>query len=150
MQKLFPMKSESICLAWGDFARAVGEQFGVQPSLVLSMIEQESRGDILARSRVNARGLMQIRQLALDDFNHMTDQYEPVTHREVQVNPHLNVYICTWYFGRMLEQTKDIATALRAYNVGLGTIRKKSGEPGLKYSREVLARQPKFELLLVK
>ena len=98
------------------------------PGLISSLIQAESSGNPTATSIKGARGLMQITQPALDDFNLyqkksyvMDDMFDEGKNREVG----------RWYFAdripKMLNayQIEDtVENRLWAYNAGIGNVRK--------------------------
>jgi soluble lytic murein transglycosylase-like protein len=113
--------------------------------IVTAIVAIESAGNVAARSQAGAVGLMQITQPALDDYN----DARGTAHRleALAQSPSLNVRV-GYYYLRMLETDHglDRYDALRAYNVGLGTVRRDvSGEAGGVYAVKVLAYAQRLE-----
>ena len=119
-------------------------QYGLEPTLMLALTEQESAYDPQAVSRVGARGLMQImpatgkdiaRELGVSDY----DLNDPET----------NVMFGTYYLKKMMDRYDgDIDKALAAYNAGPGNVDKYNGIPPFKetqkYVKKIKERQSKF------
>lgn len=89
------------------------EQARLDPVLVFAMIEVESRWDPDAVSERGARGLMQLRRLALESEAQAAgfsadDPHDPV----------VNVRAGIRYYRRMVRAFRDADLALVAYNVG--------------------------------
>lgn len=115
--------------------------------VVTAIIAIESAGNVAARSPAGAVGLMQITQPALDDYN----DARGTAHRleTLTQTPSLNVRV-GYYYLRMLETDHglDRYDALRAYNVGLGTVRRDvTGEAGGNYAVKVLAYAQRLEAI---
>ena len=89
-----------------DIAHAEATRQGIDPALVMAVIEQESGGRKDARSKVGARGLMQIM---------------PATAKDLKIDPKCpkqNVRGGVSYLKRLIAKYGDISHALMAYNWG--------------------------------
>lgn len=121
-------------------AIAEAHKQGIDPALVLSVIQQESDGDPQARSRAGAVGLMQLM---------------PNTAKELKVTnprcPKQNVSGGVRYLRTLLNRYNNVTLALYAYNWGMGNVDHwlKSGtgskgqpmpEETRKYAPSILAR----------
>ncbi len=123
-------------------AAAIAEESavaGLDPLLVLAMIEVESGFDVDARSPRGARGLMQLR---LATFAHETERSR--LGGGVPEDPVLNVRAGVRYYRRLLAAFRRHELALMAYNAGPTRIRgylRKGGIPERfrGYPRRVLA-----------
>lgn len=108
-------------------------------TLVTALIAVESGGNSHAISATGAVGLMQIEQPALDDYN---DAHETNLRLSALVSvPAINVRVGYWYL-KHLEDGYNLSRydALRAYNVGLGTVRADvTGGAGAGYAVKVTA-----------
>lgn len=94
-------------------------EFGVDPSMIMAMINQESAGNAGAVSPKGAQGLMQLM---------------PATAQELGVknilDPRENIRGGTQYIAKMLKQFGgDRSKALAAYNAGPGAVTKHGGIP---------------------
>jgi soluble lytic murein transglycosylase-like protein len=99
-----------------EVARAVSEEAraaGLDPLLMLAVIEVESGWDPHARSDRDAHGLMQLQPPTLAD--EAADGQLPSTNAH---DPLVNVRAGIRYFGRMVERFGDTELALVAYNAG--------------------------------
>jgi soluble lytic murein transglycosylase len=106
---LFPVRH------WGIISQQAAK-LNIDPNLVLGLIRQESAFDENARSKANARGLMQIlpstgrklaRQAGIPRFN-AKKLYQAET----------NIILGTRYFAARLQQYGKAELALAAYNAG--------------------------------
>lgn len=134
---------------WGWLAKLCAAQYNISAALILGIVEQESAGDFLAVSGADAVGLMQIRQPALDDYNRAHGEHFKLD--DLRLLPQLNVRVGSWYIAWLLQQFEgDEMLALRAYNVGIGTV-KRGEDPlaGVEYAKKVQERAEAFSRLLV-
>lgn len=100
-----------------DFARAEAERQGIDPSLVLRVMQAESAGRANAVSPKGATGPMQLM---------------PGTARDLGVNindPLDNIRGGVRYLAQQLKSFGDPTLALAAYNAGPGNVRKYGGVP---------------------
>lgn len=114
----------------GELIHDTSMRYGVDPMLVVAIVESESNFKRNARSREGARGLMQIgpstaRSLGLKDPN------DPVTNVDAGVR-YLK-YLET-HFG---DKTNVV---LAAYNAGEGAVRRHSGVPPYRETRKYVSR----------
>ncbi|MCL1995396.1 MAG: lytic transglycosylase domain-containing protein [Defluviitaleaceae bacterium] len=93
----------------------------VDPVLVASIINVESRFDRYAVSHAGASGLMQLmpntavwaaEELGIEDFYF----------DEMVFDPHININIGTWYIRSLLDSHHTMPVALAAYNAGRGNV----------------------------
>ena len=92
------------------------QNHGVDPMLVLAIIEQESTFKIDARGRHGSLGLMQIRPFVAADVARRHNI--PWKGTKTLLDPAANVQIGACYLGEMLEMHGDPALAIAAYNMG--------------------------------
>jgi hypothetical protein len=92
------------------------QSHGVDPMLVLAIIEQESTFKIDARGRHGSIGLMQIRPFVAADVARRHNI--PWQGKKTLLDPAANVQIGACYLGEMLEMHGDPALAIAAYNMG--------------------------------
>lgn len=107
----------------GVLARALVEasrEHGLEPALVLAVIEVESRFDPFAVSHKGALGLMQI----------LPSTGAPIARRlgipwrgpQTLFDPHANVRIGVAYLRELIDRYANVRAALAAYNWGPGEI----------------------------
>lgn len=89
---------------------------GVDPLLVLAIIEQESAFRIKARGPRGSLGLMQIRSFVAEDVARR--HKIPWKGAKTLLDPAANVQIGACYLGEMLEMHGDPGLAIAAYNMG--------------------------------
>ena len=104
---------------------SASEEFGVNASIIYSIIKVESGFNSKAVSASGAIGLMQIKpstaQYIVSSTNIFDTDYD-------LTDPKTNIRIGTWYIKYLLEKFKDQLTALAAYNAGEGGVRNWLGE----------------------
>lgn len=107
-------------IIYKDHIMEYSNQYELDPYLVLAVIKVESNFDKDARSKKDAKGLMQIsnqtgkwafESLSLDNFT-PTRLYDPKT----------NIRIGTWYLNKLIRQFDSIDLALASYNAGSGNV----------------------------
>ena len=114
--------------------------FNVPVSLVIAMIDQESKFNPEVVSKTGDYGLMQI-----NTINHewLAEEYRTAD----MLNPYQNVFCGIKVIGSYIQNYNDYGLALMAYNMGdYGA--KKAWENGIKstsYSESVLALMQKYE-----
>lgn len=116
--------------------QTVALKHGVDPALVHAVIEAESNYQPRARSRVGARGLMQVMPSTAREFG--------VSSATMLFDPRQNVEAGVQYLKVLIERFDgDLPTALAAYNAGPGAVFKYDGIPPYpetrKYVRKVLS-----------
>ncbi len=103
---------------WLPAIRWVAGQAGVDPQLVVAVVDQESHFNPRAVSSAGAIGLMQI---------------TPDTARALKINPWnplQNLWGGVWYLSNLLRHYNgDAALALAAYNAGPGAVSRYNGIP---------------------
>ena len=106
--------------------KAASEQYNISPALIAAVIHSESNFRPSVRSKVGARGLMQIM---------------PATGRHLGLknafNPHQNIMAGSKYLSQLSKTFKgDIMLMAAAYNAGPGAVKKYSGIPPYKETRK--------------
>lgn len=89
---------------------------GLDPLLVLALVRQESAFNPDARSRVGARGLMQVMPATARMISR-------VRRANLLLRPSVNIEVGTKYFKKRLSQfSGDVEMTLAAYNAGAGRV----------------------------
>ncbi len=98
-----------------DFDPIVKEaarKYGVEPPLILAVIQAESAGDPLAVSRAGAQGLMQLMPETAAQLG-VSDPFDPAQ----------NIMAGTRYLRQLLDRYRgDVRLALASYNWGIGNL----------------------------
>ncbi|OPJ55514.1 lytic transglycosylase domain-containing protein [Alkalithermobacter paradoxus] len=94
-------------------------EYEIDPYLVFAIIRTESKFFPYAKSRKDAKGLMQIAPItenwAKEELNKTNiDIYDPKT----------NIKIGCWYLSKLMRQFDDIDLVIAAYNGGSGNVDK--------------------------
>ncbi|OWW21489.1 lytic transglycosylase domain-containing protein [Noviherbaspirillum denitrificans] len=96
-------------------------QHGVPPSLIHAVIQKESRYNPKARSKKNARGLMQVTPA--------TARFVGVSSGQSLFDPQTNIHAGTAYLKYLMGTHATFDEVLAAYNSGPGNVRKYNGVP---------------------
>lgn len=91
-------------------------EIGVEPHVLLGVIDVESTFDACARSHVGALGLMQVmpyRILGRDEARQLLAFNSHLTY-----DPYWNVAFGAQYLGELIQRFDSVETALAAYNAG--------------------------------
>jgi soluble lytic murein transglycosylase-like protein len=105
-------------------------QYGLDPSLVMAMIHQESSFNPMATSPKNAQGLMQLIPATAERFG-VRDPYDPVENLRGGMK----------YFRWLLDKFDgNVALALAGYNAGEGAVMKHGGIPPYAETRDYVKR----------
>jgi soluble lytic murein transglycosylase-like protein len=125
--KLQPTKYDGLLKELADNA-------GVPWDLARAVSYAESAGNPSARSRVGAKGLMQVMPDTLKDAGYGVSPAKNGSIRET-------TRVGMDYLGAMLkEYNGDVDKALAAYNAGVGTVRKYGGVPPYKETQKYIGR----------
>lgn len=116
-----------------DYAFYYAQTYQVDPLWVLSIMWVESHFKPEVRSRVHARGLMQIMPGTAHYLNHLLDRpLSPKLAVELSKGPAHNIQLGTYYLGRLLRRfAGNHVYATVSYNMGPGfTLRRlRTGRP---------------------
>lgn len=127
------MTTKELIRAYYPLTVQHGTANGIEPTLILAVIKQESNGNPKAQGPTGDFGLMQITQPALTDYNN-------ANHTSLFINdlltPEINIKVGSWYLSNLFRNTGNWKMAVRAYNVGLGNIKTKLNA-GVSYADSV-------------
>ena len=118
------------------------KKHGLDPVLVLAVINVESRFHHQKTSPDGARGLMQIRPFVGSNLAEQTEMVEDWEGAESLDDPILNVKLGIFYLGSLKKRFKNMELALTAYNWGPTRVqsRLEEDEPiSLDYAERVLS-----------
>jgi hypothetical protein len=115
---------------FGELITATARRYGLDPLLVLAMVEAESSFDPNAISAVGAVGLMQVMPATAALYT-QDDPFDPTVNLDVGVR----------YLRALLKQFDgDSALALAAYNAGPGNVLRYEGVPPFRETRKYVER----------
>ncbi|MFQ3610104.1 MAG: lytic transglycosylase domain-containing protein [Fimbriimonadales bacterium] len=103
---------------WEPLVGPIAQRYGLDPGLVLKVIETESGGNPNAVSPKGAIGLMQLMPETARAMG-VSDPFDPAQNIEGGVR----------YLRHMIDQFGDLRLALAAYNAGPGNVRRYGGVP---------------------
>lgn len=109
---------------------------GVPPSLIHAVIQKESGYNPKARSKRNARGLMQITPA--------TAKFVGVANAHALFDPQTNIHAGTAYLKYLMGTHASFDEVLAAYNSGPGNVRKYNGVPPFNETRRYVRDVRKF------
>ncbi len=109
---------------------------GVPASLIHAVIRKESGYNPKARSRKNARGLMQVTPA--------TARYVGAPHGQALYDPQTNIHAGTAYLKYLMQTHTTFDEVLAAYNSGPGNVRKYNGVPPFSETRRYVRDVRKF------
>jgi soluble lytic murein transglycosylase len=100
--------------------RSAGKHYQVNPALVKAVVWRESRFDHEVRGLAGEIGLMQIRELAAQEWAD-AEGVSPFDHEHI-VDPKTNALVGSWYLRKLLDRYKGtdnaLPYALADYNAG--------------------------------
>jgi hypothetical protein len=108
----------------------IASEYRVKPTLVLAVIEAESRFDVAALSSRNAKGLMQLRPDTALRFN-VRNPYDPA--QNIRGGIAYLRWLLAYFEG-------DVSLVAAAYNAGEGTVDRYRGVPPYLETRGYVAR----------
>lgn len=134
LMHLYPQK-------YSEYVEVYAEEYGIETSLVYSIIKAESGFDPDAVSPREAKGLMQImdstgewaaEKISINDFE-----------TSMLMEPETNIRIGCWYIARLLKQyDMNADLALAAYNAGSGNVSKWLNDSDISSNGKTLDRIP--------
>ncbi|MDX9790831.1 MAG: transglycosylase SLT domain-containing protein [Candidatus Kapaibacterium sp.] len=110
------------------------DKYGIPSELIKAVITAESAGRNIAKSKVGAKGLMQLMDATAKELG-VTDSFDPLQ----------NINGGTLYLRRMLDKfNNDRNLALAAYNAGPGNVEKYGGIPPFKETENYIIKVNKY------
>ena len=95
------------------------KEYGIDDSLVYSVIKVESKFNIKAVSKRNAKGLMQISEITQNWAQ------EELGLENIDIfDPETNIKIGCWYLNKLFKEFNDLDLVITAYNGGSGNVSK--------------------------
>lgn len=104
-----------------DTVMAACEDFGIEPSLAYGIIRTESGFDEQAVSSADAKGLMQITDVALEWIRLRSDEFDEVTSDDL-FDPAVNIRCGVYLLSLLEEQFESEQAVIAAYNAGLSNV----------------------------
>lgn len=139
--------SESVRKTITERIWLISMTYGIDPLLILAVVQQESRGNPVVRGRYSsgaysgAYGLMQIK---IETAQKLGKSFGiKVTSEDDLMKPEINVVLGTAYLMRLIGRYGNIKHALLAYNMGHGHVDRAlaSGKPlSTKYYEGVISK----------
>jgi soluble lytic murein transglycosylase-like protein len=115
-------------------------RYGLDPALILAIIETESSFRNWSRSDRGARGLMQVLPATGEAVARKIDiKWEG---EATLYLPVVNIRVGTYYFSELVARFDSVELALAAYNRGPNAVKRiisRGGLPSRRYSRKVLS-----------
>lgn len=120
-----------------SYIHQVAKDYHMDPALIKAVIHVESNFDVFAKSRVGAKGLMQIMPGTGSDYE-LYDPYDPLE----------NIRAGTQHLRFLLDLfDEDVDLAIAAYNAGQGNVLKYEGIPPFPETRNYVRQvNEKYEL----
>lgn len=106
---------------YGDFVEKYAKENNLQTAFVYAVIECESGFDKDAVSYADAKGLM---QLTSETFEWLQSKKGEELSEEMLFDPETNIKYGCYFYGILLKEYKDEATAVAAYHAGMGNVSK--------------------------
>lgn len=95
------------------------KEYGIDDSLVYSVIKVESKFNKKAVSKRNAKGLMQISEITQNWAQ------EELGLENIDIfDPETNIKIGCWYLNKLFKEFNDLDLVITAYNGGSGNVTK--------------------------
>lgn len=106
---------------YNEIIEEAGRTYNIDPAVIKAIIKKESNFDPDAKSKKDAYGLMQIKEIAYQDVKAWKEYNINWSFEDAKYNPRHNILTGTAYFKLLKEKygIKDLRLQLSAYNAGL-------------------------------
>lgn len=143
--KIVPLTYRTLFNSYSDIVSKWAMNWNIDPSIIFAVIFQESAGDPTAIGSIGERGLMQLTQGALTDYNSMAGGNYTINEL---FDIDINIEVGSWYI-KFLNQywNGDLKLAIQSYNGGMGNV-KKDNNHAIKYWLSVLIHREQFQTLM--
>lgn len=102
-----------------EYVEMYSKEYGIDDSLVYSVIKVESKFNKKAVSKRNAKGLMQISEITQNWAQ------EELGLENIDIfDPETNIKIGCWYLNKLFKEFNDLDLVITAYNGGSGNVSK--------------------------
>ncbi len=108
--------------AYWDTVELLSKKHSVDPFLILSVVREESKFDLNARSNAGALGLMQIIPRTAYRLDHKLKL--GITSASKIYNQNENLHLGTYYLSTLIKEFGSYSYAVAAYNAGEETVRR--------------------------
>ena len=108
-------------LDYYEYVEKYSEEYDVPKSLIFAVIRSESSFDSTALSYAGAHGLMQITSETFDWLQYRRDATGDYVTSDLYI-PEVNIDYGTYFLSYLLDKYESEATAIAAYNAGVGAV----------------------------
>jgi Rod binding domain-containing protein len=119
--------------AYDEIIARASKKFNIPQELIKAVITTESAGHANAKSKVGAKGLMQLMDGTARDMG-VTDSFDPAQ----------NIFGGTYYLRKMIDKFGSLDLAIAAYNAGPGNVEKYGGIPPFNETKSYVKKVNKY------
>ena len=110
-------------IKYSEYVEAISQEYELDQNLIYAIIKTESNFRPDAQSDVGARGLMQLMENAFDWVKYRMGDKSDISYDDMY-SPECNIRYGSFMMKLLLEEYKDITTAVAAYHAGRGMVNK--------------------------
>lgn len=125
---------------YSELIEPLAEEYDVPLSVVYAVIRAESKFDPAAESRVGARGLMQITEVAWEWIDYYRG--ESFGSWDEMYDPKVNLSYGIWFLSYLYNEFGNWETSYAAYNAGFNAVKKWLGDPQYSHDGVTLYKIP--------
>ena len=119
---IFVAKTYIYPIKYNEQVKTYSKKYGLDPYLVLAVINTESKFDKDATSQKQAKGLMQIMDNTAKEMNDLTNSVEELT-KEAIYDIDVNIELGCKYLASLISRYNgNYYLAICAYNAGIGNV----------------------------